>query len=49
MRKDIKKIGNSKGITFSKEEAENYDIEIGKYIDITEFKIKKKAKRILND
>lgn len=42
MRKDIKKIGNSKGITFSKEEAENYNIETGKYIEITQFKIKRK-------
>lgn len=34
MKKKIKKIGNSKGITFSKEECEINKIKVGRIIDI---------------
>ncbi len=41
MKKQIKKIGNSRGITFSKEEQKVYDIKVNDVFDIEMTKEKK--------
>lgn len=40
MRKIIKKIGNSLGIIFDKEDCKIYNLQVGKIIDLGELKIK---------
>lgn len=44
MRKDIRRIGSSTGIIFHKEEVENYNLDVGKVIDIQKFRLLKKKK-----
>ena len=46
MKKQIKKIGNSRGITFSKEEQEVYDIKVNDVFDIEMTKEKKQWKNL---
>lgn len=45
MKKIIKKIGNSLGLIFNKEEQELYDIEKEDYVDVEIYKIKDKGER----
>lgn len=42
MRKTIRKIGDSNGLLFNKEEVQNYGLKVGDIIDIQKHRIIKK-------
>jgi len=46
MKKILKKIGNSIGLSFSREEQKIYDLRIGKIIDLPESSLKDIEKKI---
>lgn len=44
MKKRVKKIANTSGITFTKEEMQIYNIELGDLIDLSDITVEKNVK-----